>query len=288
MEVAPQPIPRHATIPKHFRPLITAGLLIVVVFGGWIVAHWPKASFQISSVQIKQRRLTANSEENPVLGAVISPDGKYLAFADTTGVYLRQIDSGETHSLNLQFGFRAVPAAWYPDGSHLVATWVKGPTAPSSLWQISILGGEPRELIGEGRLAAVSPNGSQIAFVRGPKHAEEIWIMDANGENPKLVAHCKMCTFGTPAWSPDGQVIAYVISSYGQNWMLSTSVVSLDLNSGHQETVFSPDSHRAAPAVQMELQPPLLWTSDNRLIYSISEVPSNENESNVVGTTRFP
>jgi Tol biopolymer transport system component len=279
--VAPQPNPPRAVTPKHFRQLIIGGLLTGVVLVGWIVAHWPKPPIQISSVQIKQRRLTANSEENPVFGAVISPDGKYLAFADTTGVYLRQIDSGETHSLNTQSGFRAVPAAWYPDGSHLVATWVKGPTAPSSLWQVSILGGEPRELIDEGRLPAVSPKGGQIAFVRGPKHAEEIWTMDANGENPKVVAHCKMCTFGTPAWSPDGEIIAYVMSSYRGNWMLHTSVVLLDLSSGHQETLLSPDSQRAAPGAQMEIRPPLVWTSDNRLIYSISELPPNENESNV-------
>jgi DNA-binding winged helix-turn-helix (wHTH) protein/Tol biopolymer transport system component len=281
LEVAPQPNPPRAVTPKHFRQLIIGGLLTGVVLVGWIVAHWPKPPIQISSVQIKQRRLTANSEENPVFGAVISPDGKYLAFADTTGVYLRQIDSGETHSLNTQSGFRAVPAAWYPDGSHLVATWVKGPTAPSSLWQVSILGGEPRELIDEGRLPAVSPKGGQIAFVRGPKHAEEIWTMDANGENPKVVAHCKMCTFGTPAWSPDGEIIAYVMSSYRGNWMLHTSVVLLDLSSGHQETLLSPDSQRAAPGAQMEIRPPLVWTSDNRLIYSISELPPNENESNV-------
>jgi len=37
------------------------------------------------------KALTANSEENPVKTAVISPDAAYLAYSDTTGAYLRQI-----------------------------------------------------------------------------------------------------------------------------------------------------------------------------------------------------
>ena len=42
-----------------------------------------------------ERQLTANPEGMPVTSAVISPDGKYLAFTDSTGFYLRQVDGGE-------------------------------------------------------------------------------------------------------------------------------------------------------------------------------------------------
>jgi hypothetical protein len=47
------------------------------------------------SDQIKQWRLTAHPDEDRVLGAAISPDGKYLALSDNTGFYWRQIDGGE-------------------------------------------------------------------------------------------------------------------------------------------------------------------------------------------------
>jgi DNA-binding winged helix-turn-helix (wHTH) protein/Tol biopolymer transport system component len=278
--IAPQPVPQPSTGKKRLPILITAAVLLVGVLVGWIVARWRRQSPQITSIQIKQRRLTASAEENPVLGAVISPDGKYLAFADKTGFYLRQVDSGETHSLNLPSGFTAIPAAWYQDGSHLVATWVEGPTSPPGLWQISIMGGAPRKLIDDGQFPAVSPDGSQIAFVKGPKHSEEIWVMESNGEKPRQLVACQMCMLGVPAWSPDGRGIAYVISRYAGDWKVNSSIVLYDLSSGRQETIFSPDA-RAHVVSETELGPALVWTSDNRLVYSISEPPPNQGDSNV-------
>jgi DNA-binding winged helix-turn-helix (wHTH) protein/Tol biopolymer transport system component len=279
--VPPQQVPQATTRPKRLHISAVLVVLLAGVALGWAIAHWRHRSAQIASVQIKQRRLTANSEENPVLGAAISPDGKYLAFADRTGVYLRQIDSGETHTLTLPSGFAAIPAAWYPDGSHLVATWVEGPTAPSSLWQVSIMGGAPRKLIENGQRPAVSPSGSQIAFVKGPPHAEEIWVMDGNGERPRQLVACQMCTFGVPAWSPDGQGIAYVVSKYAPDWKANTSIALLDLRSGRQETIFSAGARQAEIGDEMELGQALVWMSDNHLAYSISEPPPNQDDSNV-------
>jgi hypothetical protein len=65
-----------------------------------------------------EQQVTANPREAPVVGAVVSPDGKYVAYADTTGVYIRHIDTGETRPLQLPDGFNAVPTSWFPDGTH--------------------------------------------------------------------------------------------------------------------------------------------------------------------------
>src|SRR5882724_3924555 len=271
----PQPAPRHAMGSKRLPILVTVAVLLVGVLVGWVIAYWPRHSIEITAIQINQRRLTANPEENPVLGAAISPDGKYLAFSDNTSFYLRQVDSGETHPLNLPPGFTAVPAAWYPDGSHLVASWVEGPKAPTSLWQVSIMGGAPRKLIDDGRTPAVSRDGSQIAFVKGPKLSEEIWVMEADGAKPRQLIACQRCTFGMPAWSPDGRAIAYVVGRYGSEWQINTSVALFDLGSGRQETIFSRDSGQAAIKPEMELGTALVWTPDNHLVYSVSDPRQN-------------
>ena len=95
--------------------------------------------------------------------------------------------------------------SWYPDGTHLAVTWVEGPKTSAGLWQISIFGGAPRKLIDDVRCASVSREGSQIAFVRALGMDAELWVMGANGENPRRLVFAERSVFGVPAWSPDGQ-----------------------------------------------------------------------------------
>jgi len=131
--VPAQPVPQPITSPKRLHIFGCAGSPAGRRCAGMghCTLETPVCAGHLRTDQTG--RLTASPEENPVLGAAISPDGKYLAFATGQVVYLRQIDSGETHSLSFPSGFTAIPAAWYPDGSHLVATWVEGPTAPFEL-----------------------------------------------------------------------------------------------------------------------------------------------------------
>ena len=126
----------------------------------------------ISSTPFAERRLTANPSEDPVSSSAISPDGKYLAFSDNTGSYLRQVDTGETHPLILPQGFKAMPVSWLPDGSHILVTSVTPPAQQAGLWQISTAGGSPRKLSDEGREAAVRPTDHRLSFSKEPQRAK--------------------------------------------------------------------------------------------------------------------
>jgi serine/threonine protein kinase len=89
------------------RALVTATLAILVMttaLGLWwraIRAHSDVRMLSLGSI-------TTNPAENPVYAAAISPDGRYLAYADLTGVFVRLLETGETHSLPLpdRFCFR--------------------------------------------------------------------------------------------------------------------------------------------------------------------------------------
>ena len=224
-----------------------------------------------AKLRIVQRRLTANRSEVPVLSDALSPNGKYLAFADSTGIYLRQVDTGETHPIGLPAAFIAKPESWFPDDNHLIVTAHPSASATTSLWKVSVTGGEPHLLTDNGSAAVVSPDGSQIAFVRGPGSSQEIWKMQADGEKTKRLLGCNGCFLGGLAWSPDGEQLAYVKQQYatGSFWGFQTRLEILNLASNRSELFES------------NVGPALAWTPDGRIIYVAGEPPPNQSDSNL-------
>jgi len=241
-------------------------LLILAIVIGWRAGRSSKATGTVTS-----RRLTANSVEIPVLGQAISRDGKYLAFADSSGFYVRQIDTGETHSLPLRKGFDARPAAWFPDGSHLLATWVEDPTKSPSLWEISVVGGEPRKILDEARSPSVSPDGSQIAFLAGPETSQGIWIAQSDGQRPHRLLLELGSFVGQLAWSPNSKRLAYVTGKYRHDLYTETRIETINLADGSPTVVL----------VQAGMDPGIAWTRDGRLLFSVHEPSPSQDDANV-------
>ena len=113
----------HPSRPARIWWIALAGVVLLVAGLGAGVFLGRRGSRPApASPPVVERRLTANPSEYPISSAALSSDGKYLAFSDDTGSYLRQVDTGETHPLALPQGFRARPVGWFPDGSHILAT----------------------------------------------------------------------------------------------------------------------------------------------------------------------
>ena len=239
-----------------------------------ILARRPVVGHRVASQPpVTERRLTANPDDAPVTSSAISPDGKYLAFTDKTGFYLRQVNGGETHAVPLPKGFEPLAESWFPDSIHLVVSWVEDPNKPPSLWEISIMGGTPRKLVDEGTSARVSPDGLKIAFLSGRLGAE-IWLMRADGsEAKKVVGGAEteaLDTFSPAAWAPDGQRLAYVRTT-PLSYRSETKIEIDDIATGQAEVVLSKPG----------LGPSLTWTHAGRLIYSLPEPPPNQNDFNL-------
>jgi eukaryotic-like serine/threonine-protein kinase len=85
--------------------LALGGLLVLLVVVGVLAALWHSRSTATVARTASLRQLTANPAEAPVYTAAISPDGKYLAYSDPNGFYIRLLESGETNPLKLPPGF---------------------------------------------------------------------------------------------------------------------------------------------------------------------------------------
>jgi DNA-binding winged helix-turn-helix (wHTH) protein/Tol biopolymer transport system component len=215
-------------------------------------------------------RLTANPADDRVRVSAISPNGKYLAFADETGFYLREIDSGETHSIATPSGSRIGSAGWFPDSAHLVMG-LMGTGEESGLWAVSVLGGSPRRLSDEGRSAAVSLDGTRIAFLKGSKMHEEIWLVAADGGQPRKLVGEEGDFFGSLVWSPDSTKIAYTRGHYFYAWGVKAGIEIFDLGTQHIQSVMSSET----------LDGPVAWVAPNRLVYTLVEPPPRRTDSNL-------
>jgi Tol biopolymer transport system component/DNA-binding winged helix-turn-helix (wHTH) protein len=240
------------------RAIAIVGLSsIAITLVVWAVWRRP-----LRRTDIIERKLTSNSSENGVSGASISPDGKYLAYADNTGVYLKQIRTGETHPTPLPPNFSAHVDDWFPDGSHFLVSR-KEQSGKTSLWSISVFGGSPRPLADDASGGSVSPDGARVAFRRAELTnngllSREIWVMRSDGTDPIKVAPDKGSRVGTPTWSPDGKRIAYIRTALA----FDAPIRSVEVNewqNASAKTLFSDSG----------LTPALHWLPDGRLTYAV-------------------
>src|SRR5215510_5067508 len=63
-----------------------------------VALPWGLRRYSWRRADVIERKLTASSFENSVTSAAISPDRRYLAYADSAGIFLKVIRTGEVHS----------------------------------------------------------------------------------------------------------------------------------------------------------------------------------------------
>jgi serine/threonine protein kinase len=81
-------------------PVAVIAILVAGYFAGWF-----STQRAYTQAELKPQQLTANSSEDPVAVASISPDGKYLLYSDLEGLHLRLMSNGETQSLPIPDAF---------------------------------------------------------------------------------------------------------------------------------------------------------------------------------------
>ena len=151
-----------------------------------------------------------------------SPDGSRIVFTRNRSIYSVASDGSDlkvvahgrgTYDANLSPDVS-------PDGSRIAYTNFEDPpfwSRASSQWEIMTAGhnGRSRRTLAKHQATDVnpvwSPDGKHIAFLsdRGPAEGYQIYVMEVDGANLRVITPWAGFLPDSPAWSPDGQHIAF-------------------------------------------------------------------------------
>lgn len=249
-------------------------LFMVMVIAAALIAGWSvgRRTTVAAPVKFTERRVTANPAELPLNSAAISPDGKYVAYTDDQGLFLRVLETKETRPVKLPDGFRPRVTSWFPDGTHLLVRAADLQSGRPGLWSVSVLGADPRKILDDAAWGALSRDGQQIAFVRGEEGSEELWIAGVTGDKARIVPTDRMATIGEIAWSPDGRWVAFVRRLYTSgHFNLKVDIATFELATDKTNVLLS----------DTWLSGGLTWSTQDRLQFARAELPPGQNDSNL-------
>ena len=208
-------------VPRRRGLAIGVGIMFLIALATWIAISRSRSG---GSAQLHIEQITTNGN---VIGAAVSPDGKYAATIIFDGgmqsLWLRQIGTTESIALIPSAAVAYWGVSFAPDGMTIDYV-VKSQKEPAgTVYCVHTLGGAPRVILtGADSGTAFSRDGKRIAWLRAEyPQAGESALMVANADGsgahalavrkaPEDLAHI---FWAMPAWSPDGTTIAAPVSS---------------------------------------------------------------------------
>lgn len=207
--------------------------------------------------------------------AIWAPDGRWVAFAGGGDVWVVDTQTGAIRRLP---DLRPSDLEWRPGTDQLAIAGDMGTdraantlSTPVTVYSVST--GELRQLRSvEAAFLTWSPDGSTLAYQGGERDASELWLVDADGANERLlVADTGEANHGIgPVWSPTGERIAYqrLLSPSGERH----EVILVDVADGRETVIEPPETD--GPTGPVRLYPDAVtWSPDGTtLLYSTGRV----------------
>jgi Tol biopolymer transport system component/imidazolonepropionase-like amidohydrolase len=142
------------------------------------------------------------------------------------------------------------------------------------LYLLPITGGEARSIhsgLSWSMQPRFSPDGSEIAFISDAGGADNIWIMKANGSEPRQVSKEDFRLLNNPYWSPDGHYIAARKHFTTQRSLGTGEIWIYHRNGGGGVAVVE----RPNEQHQKELGEPAFSPDGRYIYYTLDQTPGN-------------
>ncbi|MFQ5855381.1 MAG: hypothetical protein ACE5LU_07050 [Anaerolineae bacterium] len=191
-----------------------------------------------------------------------SPDGTRIAFdsdrAGSRDIWVMNADGSDQRQLTTAPG-EELFASFSPNGSQIL--FFAYQDGRNDIWAMDADGGNLRPLTkdladvqrGQCTFAchqpAWSPDGTKIAFHADQQGKRHIWVMDADGGNPRQLTAGTINNY-LPSWTPDGRIIFMAERSVAQKIRFDIQV--MDADGGNETTLFAEVAHGG----------PFVWSPD--------------------------
>ncbi len=247
---------------KRFRTVVPA-FFVIAFLAGVAVDYWylrPKPQEPVEMLT-----LTFSGKDS---SPAVSPDGKLIAFrSDRDGnprIWLKQLAGG--NEVVLSSGPDDHPR-FSADSSTIF--FIRRQGAGTSLYRISVLGGEERKILDDAHSADPSPKGERIAFLRWKSGKSSLFTANVDGTGVELVTSIEKIQVQFPRWSPDGKrIIATRI--WAGNAVNLDAILVVDMKTKEKRWIRSTWPTAA------------IWISKNQILYG---VPRSANASSRMAGT---
>jgi Tol biopolymer transport system component len=170
---------------------VVAAFLLVTIFGGAAVSQAAAKQQSLSEQEKDKKEEKKEEKKDEKKGLPLKPDRK-IEFTTDEGTWL---------SLDVS-----------PDGKTIVFELL------GDIYTLPIEGGQAKLI--DGGIAfdsqpKFSPDGKWIAFLSDREGSENIWIMHADGTEPKQVSRDPNSEMASPSWDPGGKYIYVCKTRFG-------------------------------------------------------------------------
>lgn len=141
--------------------------------------------------------------------ALLSPENLQAQERDAKSAADLPIEGLPLEGQTTRLSFATDEGSWLsiditPDGSTLVFDML------GDLYRLPIEGGEATRLtsgLGFDSQPTIAPNGEWIAFVSDRNGADNLWVANIDGSEPRMLSEEKQWGIISPAWTPDSQYV---------------------------------------------------------------------------------